>query len=72
MTPEPYQISVSDEALKDLSQHLSHVRFPDQLEDEDCWHFGVPVSDLRRLTAYWKDQFDWRQGRSHVEQLAKL
>ena len=69
MTPEPYKISVSDEALQDLSQRLSLTRYPDQLEDEDCWQFGVPVADLRRLVARWKGGFNWRQAEALLNEL---
>ncbi len=72
MTPETYQISIPDEALQDLSQRLSFTRFPDQLEDKDCWQFGVPVDDLRRLVARWKDGFDWRQAEASLNELPQF
>ncbi len=72
MTPEAFQIFVPEDALKDLSQRLSHTHFPDQLEDDDCWQFGAPVSDIRRLVSLWKDGFDWRQAERKLNQLPQF
>ena len=60
-----------DEALKDLSSRLSNIRLPDQLEDKDSdnWQFGAPVADIRRLTEYWRDGFDWRKAESMLNEL---
>lgn len=71
MVPEPYQISVSDEVLKDLKQRLSTAKFPDQLEyaDQDVWQFGAPVADIRRLANYWKEGFDWRKAEATLNEL---
>lgn len=71
MAPEPYQISVSDEVIKDLKQRLSNAKFPDQLEyeDQDVWPFGAPVADIRRLVNYWREDFDWRKAEATLNEL---
>lgn len=71
MAPEPDQISVSDDALKDLEQRLSTAKFPDQLEydDHDVWELGAPVADIRRLVKYWKSDFDWRTAEAKINEL---
>lgn len=71
MAPEPYQISVSDEALEDLKQRLTNVNFPDQFEyeDQDVWQFGAPVADIRRLVNYWKENFNWRKAEATLNEL---
>lgn len=71
MAPEPYQILVSENALKDLEQRLSTAKFPDQLEyeDHDVWQFGAPVADIRRLVNYWKSDFDWRTAEAMLNEL---
>ena len=67
--PEAFKISVSDEAIEQLKQRLSFTKFPSQLESEQLWDFGPPVSELKRLTAYWKDQFDWRKTEAALNEL---
>lgn len=69
--PQKYSISVPDEALKDLSQRLSLVRFPSQLEalDQNEWAFGVPVAEIQRLVTYWKDGYDWRKAEEQLNEL---
>lgn len=65
----PYTISVSDEAIRDLTQRLALARFPDQLQADDQWQFGTPVSDIQRLVGHWKDSFDWRKVESKMNEL---
>lgn len=74
MAPQPYQISVPDDALNDLSTRLSNIRFPDQLSDQnsDDWQFGAPVADIKRLVAYWKDGFDWGRAESSMNELPQF
>ena len=56
---EPYTISIPDSALSDLKTRLSLAKFPqDELEGAG-WDYGAPLDDVKRLTAYWKDEFDW-------------
>ena len=66
---QPFQISVPDEDLKDLSLRLSNAKYPDQFEYEDCWQFGTPVAETRRLVDYWKEGFDWRQQENVLNRL---
>ena len=55
----PFTIDVPDEALDDLRVRLAEARFPDQLEGAG-WTYGAELAYLRELTAYWRDEFDWR------------
>ena len=69
---QPYTISVPDEALRELKQRLSFVKFPSQLEaveGGDNWDFGAPVKDVQRLVSYWKDGFDWRKAEAELNKL---
>lgn len=68
-TPTPYTVKVPDEAIEELRTRLSFTKYPDQLEDLDLWQFGVPVSELKRLTTYWKDKFDWRKAEADMNEL---
>ena len=66
---EPSQISVPDDTLNRLSQRLSLTEFPSQLEGPEQWDFGVPVSEMKRLTNYWRHGFDWRKVESRLNEL---
>ncbi|KAF9005508.1 Alpha/Beta hydrolase protein [Cyathus striatus] len=56
----PFQISIPDEKIQNLKQKLALTVFPDELEDAG-WDYGVPLADLKRLVAHWKDGYDWRK-----------
>ncbi|KAF5372858.1 hypothetical protein D9758_001447 [Tetrapyrgos nigripes] len=55
----PFKISIPDVELELLRKKLDLVTFPDELQDAE-WRYGVPLSDMKRLVARWKDGFDWR------------
>lgn len=58
-TPKPFSIAVPDAELELLHKKLELTRFPDEL-DEAGRDYGVPLADVKRLVALWKDAFDWR------------
>jgi len=65
---QPFQITVSEEALSLLKRKLDDARFPDEINDAE-WAYGVPLADIRRLTERWRDGYDWRV---HERELNKL
>ena len=65
---EPYTVSVPDEELTRLAQKLSLTSFPDELDDAG-WAYGAPLADIKRLTEYWKNQFDWRKQEAKINEL---
>lgn len=67
--PKPFKISVPDEEINELKQRLSFAKFPSQIESDRPWDFGPPVSELKRLIAYWKDKFDWRKAEETLNRL---
>ncbi|CAG8002642.1 unnamed protein product [Penicillium olsonii] len=69
--PQPYNISIADDGLKDLQQRLTLARLPTQLEadEQNLWDFGSPVSDIQRLVEYWKNGFDWRKAEAKLNEL---
>jgi len=69
MSIRPYTISVPDEKLKDLKARLALAAFPSQLEGVDEWEFGTPTADIKRLTKYWRDGFDWRKAEAKLNKL---
>ena len=69
--PQPYTISVADDALKDLQQRLALARLPTQLEsdEQDLWDFGTPVKEIQRLVEHWKNGFDWRKAEAKLNEV---
>ncbi|KAF9476545.1 alpha/beta-hydrolase [Pholiota conissans] len=65
MAEQPFKITISDDAISNLREKLALTVFPDEL-NEAGWDYGVPLSDMRRLIARWKDGYDWR---THEAQL---
>ncbi|KAF4617281.1 hypothetical protein D9613_005860 [Agrocybe pediades] len=60
MSEVPFNISVPDSHLEILQQKLALTTLPDELEDAG-WEYGVPLADVRRLVARWKEGggYDW-------------
>jgi hypothetical protein len=65
----PYQIAIPDEQLADLKQRLALAKFPQDELEGSGWDYGSPLADVERLTAYWRDQFDWRSVEAKLNQL---
>ena len=56
---EPFEISVDEAVLEDLSRRLASVRWPDTLDDAG-WDYGSDLDYVRALVDYWRDGYDWR------------
>lgn len=67
----PYKIRVSDESINLLKKKLELVSFPDELEDAGC-EYGVPLADMKRLVAHWKDVYDWRIHEAELNELPQF
>lgn len=57
---DSFKIAVSSTALSALKSRIESATFPDELDDAG-WAYGVPLADMKRLVARWRDGFDWRQ-----------
>ncbi|THY67707.1 alpha/beta-hydrolase [Aureobasidium pullulans] len=68
MAPIPYQIAVPESRLEDLRKRLDLATFPDELEDAE-WAYGSPLADVKRLTSYWRNTFDWRKAEAKLNEL---
>lgn len=55
---EPFEVTVSDEAIADLRDRLERTRWPDQLPDAG-WDYGTEKSALQDFCAYWREDYDW-------------
>jgi pimeloyl-ACP methyl ester carboxylesterase len=57
--PEPFALSVSDQAITDLRERLARTRFPDRAPGEP-WAYGTDVAYMQALVDHWHGRFDWR------------
>lgn len=64
----PYTIDISDERLATIRTKVEGYDWS-QLPDAGGWTAGVGVNDLRRLAAYWRDVYDWRNVEHRLNQL---
>lgn len=55
----PFSIHVHDDELDGLKQKLPHAVFAPEIHGDE-WQAGVPSDLMKRLLAYWKDEYDWR------------
>ncbi|ETW82018.1 hypothetical protein HETIRDRAFT_61404 [Heterobasidion irregulare TC 32-1] len=67
-TATPFKIAIPDSDIAALKQKLDLVRFPDELDDAGR-EYGVPLADLKRLVARWKDEYDWRKHEAELNEL---
>jgi len=56
---EPFSIRVKDEVLSDLRARIRNTRWPDQAPGI-AWEQGTDLEYLKRVLAYWAEEFDWR------------
>lgn len=68
---EHYRVAIPDVELQRLKQRLELTTLPDELEDA-LWDMGAPLADVKRLTAYWKEEFDWRKAESKINEMPQF
>jgi pimeloyl-ACP methyl ester carboxylesterase len=68
MDPTPPVLRVSDAELEDLRRRLGGTRWPARWPLTG-WGAGTDPDELRRLTDYWADGFDWRAQEAAVNAL---
>ncbi|HET8627983.1 MAG TPA: epoxide hydrolase [Thermomicrobiales bacterium] len=66
----PFRIDIPQADLDDLQDRLARTRWANELSLETGgpqtgplppgWEYGVPVSYVQQLVAYWRDGYDWR------------
>lgn len=69
MSATPFTIAVPDSAIDRLNDQLSDPTFQSELETNDQWKYGAPLSDVKRLAKYWRDEYDWREAEKKLNQL---
>lgn len=66
---KPFKIQVPDSAIEFLKDKLKNATFAKESEFSDDWETGSPLSEVKRLAAYWKDGFDWRAQEAQLNKL---
>jgi pimeloyl-ACP methyl ester carboxylesterase len=66
MAIEPFSIPDFKSATVDLRERLVRTRWPEEASKAG-WEYGIDVSFVKELCAYWRERFDWR---AQVERLA--
>src|SRR5260221_2373884 len=59
MQKEPFTIAIPEEALTDLRERLTKVRWPLDFANEQ-WQYGTNLGYLKELVDYWLHKYDWR------------
>ncbi|KAJ7726495.1 Alpha/Beta hydrolase protein [Mycena metata] len=59
MAESPFKISVPSSLIDTLQQKLALTTLPDELEGAG-WDYGVPLADVKRLVARWREGYAWR------------
>jgi pimeloyl-ACP methyl ester carboxylesterase len=64
----PFTINIPDERLVAIKAKVEAYDWS-QLPDAGGWRSGVGIKDLKRLVAYWRDSYDWREVERRLNQL---
>lgn len=67
----PFKIDVSEAKLQRLKQKLALADFPDEVEGVG-WDRGSPLADIKRLTEYWREGYDWRKAEKKLNELPQF
>ncbi|KAI0325056.1 alpha/beta-hydrolase [Cubamyces sp. BRFM 1775] len=68
---KPFVVHVPDAELELLRKKLDLARFPDELEGA-AWEYGAPLADIKRLTAHWRDSFNWRKAEKAMNEIPQF
>src|SRR5688500_7636392 len=71
VTPESFSVQVPEEVLDELRGRLTRIRWPDEIP-ESGWQFGVDLSYIKELVAYWRDRYDWRAHEAKLNQFQQF
>ena len=61
----PFQYHVSDAVLDDIRSRV--INYPwHEMPDDGGWEYGTNMNYLKKLCAYWVNEFDWRAQEAHI------
>jgi pimeloyl-ACP methyl ester carboxylesterase len=67
----PFRIDIPQADLDDLHDRLARTRWPDELPGVG-WAYGVPLSYVKELAAYWRTAYDWREHEARLNELPQF
>ncbi len=71
MNISQFAVRIDGGAIADLHDRLARTRWPDELEAES-WSYGASLTDLKRMTDYWRDGFDWRVQEADINSFSQF
>ncbi|MEU9417987.1 epoxide hydrolase family protein [Streptomyces sp. NPDC051000] len=60
-----FRLDVGEGELDDLRGRLARVRWPDELSGVGR-AYGMPLSEVRELVRYWREEYDWRAAEARI------
>jgi len=70
-TPVPFTLNIPQQEIDDLCARLALTRFPDQAPGP-AWTFGTDLTFMRRVAAYWQNDYDWRKTEAELNALPQF
>jgi pimeloyl-ACP methyl ester carboxylesterase len=68
---KPFRIDIPQTDLDDLHDRLARTRWPHEIAGVG-WERGIPLDYLRKLAAYWADEFDWRAQEARLNEIPQF
>ena len=63
-----FRIEIPQADVDYLHDRLAHVRWPGSVPGVADWIRGMPESELKELTEYWRTGYDWRAQEARLNQ----
>lgn len=67
----PFRVEIPQAELDDLRDRLRRTRWSDEVPGVG-WTRGVPVGHLKKLAAFWADEFDWRAAEARLNEFPQF
>lgn len=59
---QPFEISTTPPEVDAIRRRVANFPWhesPDEERDDESWQYGASLTFMRRICAYWVDQYDW-------------
>ncbi|MFD2444027.1 epoxide hydrolase family protein [Bacillus sp. CGMCC 1.16607] len=71
MNIKPFHLSIDPEEILKLKERLDYIRWPDEIPGSD-WQYGIPVSFMKDIVDYWKNEFDWEKVQNKINSFSNF
>ena len=68
---KPFQISIPDETLEQISEKVSGYNWH-YMPDDGGWSYGTNLDYMKELCAYWVEEYDWRRHESMLNRFPQF